>query len=91
MSERSPNTIPRTTAASRGLSPYPSATSVRRGTRPIQPRSSFTGQMPVASTTAEIRLVDRYESRVTKHSTAPLLGFHAHLGGSETKVELTRS
>src|ERR687889_2162267 len=66
MSDRSPSTIPRTTAASRGLRPYPRATSVRRCTWPIQPRFSPTGLTLVASTSALIFLVARYESQNTK-------------------------
>src|SRR5215208_7363940 len=66
MSERSPSTIPRTTAASRGLRPYPSARSVRRCTWPIQPRSSPTGLTLVASTSALILLVARYQFQSTK-------------------------
>jgi hypothetical protein len=57
--ERSPRTMPRTTAASVGLRPWPSAASVRRWMRPIQPRSSPTGYTPVASTNALILFVDR--------------------------------
>jgi hypothetical protein len=49
---------------------------VRRWTRPIQPRFSSTGQTPVASTTAEIRLVERDEFSIYK---APELRFRALL------------
>ncbi len=54
----------------------PRAASVRRCSRPIQPRPSSTGHTPVASTTAETRLVERYQSRNTK---APELTFRALL------------
>src|ERR687890_1424195 len=77
MSERSPSTIPRTTAASRGLRPYPSATSVRRCTWPIQPRCSPTGLTLLASTSALILFVARYESQTTK---SPELIFSALVG-----------
>ena len=68
--------MPRTTAASRGLRPYPSATSVRRCTWPIQPRSSPTGLTLVASTSALILFVARYQSQKTKSSE---LAFRASL------------
>ena len=77
MSERSPSTMPRTTAASRGLRPKESATSVRRCTWPIQPRSSPTGLTLVASMSALILLVERYESQATK---SPELTFSAVVG-----------
>lgn len=62
---------------------------MRRCTRPIQPKLSSTAQTPVASTTAEMRLVDRYESRNTK---ARELRFRALLteDGSE-RLELARA
>jgi len=73
--------MPRTTAAPAGLRPWPRAASVRRWTWPIQPRSSPTGYTPVASTTAPILFVERYQSR---NSKVPEVGFRAVLAENAT-------
>jgi site-specific DNA recombinase len=87
MRERSPRTMPRTTAASVGLRPWPSAASVRRWTRPIQPRSSPTGYTPVASTTALILFVERYESQTTKPLEVAFSAVLAENGARKVRLE----
>jgi hypothetical protein len=62
---------------------------VRRWTCPIQPGSSSSGQTPLASTTAEMRLVARYQSHNTR---PPELVFRALLGnGDSRELHLVRA